>query len=93
MRRVELSPHAEGDLRRLEDFLIGKSDRSALAAADAIISAIESLADFPDRGRAVGADGRRQLVVAFGRDGYVVRYRVTPTVVFITRIYHGRERR
>jgi hypothetical protein len=33
------------------------------------------------------------LFVAFGRDGYVVRYRIVPGAIVVTRIFHVRERR
>jgi hypothetical protein len=37
--------------------------------------------------------GFRELVVPFGRYGYVLRYDVTPDEVFVIRITHTRERR
>jgi plasmid stabilization system protein ParE len=54
--------------------------------------AIQSLADFPERGRA-GPESMRELVVPFGRDGYVLRYRLGPELILVTRIFHTRERR
>jgi plasmid stabilization system protein ParE len=93
VRSVELSADAKQDLARLEDFLFEKSPRAAVAALEAIRTAVKSLTEFPERGFPVGDGRRRQLVVFFGRDGYVVRYRVTPQIVFVTRIFHGRERR
>lgn len=37
----------------------------------------------------------RQVIVRFGRRGYIVRYRILPPddAIFITRIWHGREAR
>ena len=37
----------------------------------------------------------RQIIVRFGRRGYVVRYRILPPddAIFITRIWQGREAR
>lgn len=37
----------------------------------------------------------RQVIVRFGRHGYIVRYRVLPPddAIFVTRIWHGREAR
>jgi plasmid stabilization system protein ParE len=64
-----------------------------MAAVQAIASAIQSLDQFPERGALVRGANWRELVVRFGRDGYVVRYRVTPSVVLVTRIFHGREDR
>jgi toxin ParE1/3/4 len=36
-----------------------------------------------------------QIVVRFGRHGYIVRYRILPpdNTIFVTRIWHGREAR
>ncbi len=53
---------------------------------------IQSLEAFPDRGWLI-ARGVRELLAPFGRDGYVLRYRVGPTQVTVTRIFHGKERR
>jgi len=93
MRPVELSPGAVRDLVRLEAFLLMKSERAALAAAAAITAAVTSLAEFSDRGHPSKVAGRRELIVRYGRDGYVIRYRVTPERVLVARIFHGRERR
>jgi plasmid stabilization system protein ParE len=94
VRPVEFAPVAVRDLVRLEDFLIEKSERAALAAAKAITEAVKNLGDFPERGRRPPqGGGRREPVVRFGHHGYVVRYRVTSDWVLITRIFHGRESR
>jgi plasmid stabilization system protein ParE len=81
-----------GDVRRLKDFLTGKSRRAADNAVDAIDTALEGLRDFPEQGRP-GRGGLRELVIRFGRDGYVAQYRVTADEVIVLRIHHGRERR
>ncbi len=49
------------------------------------------LAEFPDRGRRGPIANFRELVVAFGRSAYVLRYRVGEAEVLITRIRHARE--
>jgi plasmid stabilization system protein ParE len=43
-------------------------------------------------GKDVG-DGVRQLVLRYGKSGYVIRYRVTDEAVIISRIWHGKENR
>ncbi|MEO8926576.1 MAG: type II toxin-antitoxin system RelE/ParE family toxin [Caulobacteraceae bacterium] len=80
-------------MARLEAFLAIKNQRAALAATDALLAAVRSLGDFPERGRPGKGAGRRELVVKYGRDAYVVRYRVTIDAVVVTRIFHGRENR
>ena len=93
MIRVELSPGARRDLVRLEDFLLLKNPRAADAAVVAISKAVLSLGEFPERGASRRGGGRRELLVNYGRDGYVIRYRITSTVILVTRIFHGRENR
>lgn len=62
-------------------------------AAEEIAKGIEALAEFPDRGRPMLRSGRRELFVPFGRDAYVIQYRVFSQVVFVARIFHSRENR
>ena len=93
MTPVRLTPGAAHDLARLEAFLANKSERAALATTDALLRAVRSLRDFPERGRSGNGPRRRELVVRHGQNGYVIRYRVTPGTVIVTRIFHGRERR
>jgi toxin ParE1/3/4 len=93
LRSVRLSRVAQGDIERLTEFLESKSERAAARAADAITSAILSLAEFAERGRPSKHLGFRELVVRFGHSGYVIRYRVDGESVFVTRVFHGLERR
>jgi len=90
LRRVRVADEAYRDLARLAAWLAPKSTQAADRAADALTEAIESLAEFAERGRLV--HGRvRELPVKFGRYGYVVRYRVSATEVMVTRLRHSRE--
>ena len=45
-----------------------------------------TLADFPNRGRPVGARGVREIVAVFP---YVIRYRIAGAVVRILRVRHA----
>lgn len=81
------------DLTRLAAFLGSKSRRASIEAVDQIWQGIESLHQFPLRTPIVLQPDIHQLVVRFGRDGYVVRYRVRQAEVVIMRIYHGKEQR
>jgi toxin ParE1/3/4 len=90
---VRLSKAAERDIARLYDFLIDKSPRAAFASTQAIRKALNSLTELPERGRQARVGEWRELVIPYGRDGYVARYRVTSVEVVILRVYHGRERR
>jgi plasmid stabilization system protein ParE len=91
--RIKLSAAAQGDLSRLPAFLSPKSAKAGAKARERLVSAIESLHEFPGRGRPSGRSGLREVFVRFGRDGYVIRYHSSDAEVFITRIFHTRERR
>jgi plasmid stabilization system protein ParE len=91
-RAIRILPDARADMAWLEKDLESKSPRAAIRAANAITAAIRSLTEYSDRGRPLGADVR-ELIVRFGRDGYVIRYRTRHEVVLITRVFHGRQRR
>ncbi len=74
-------------------WLADKSPDAAEAAAEAILDGIDKLADFPLMGVRREPLELREIVIEFGRDGYVVRYRADGDWVFVTRIFHGRENR
>ena len=78
---------------RLEQFLVAKSPRAAQRAARAIAEGVLSLAEHAERTRIASDDGIRELVVRFGRDGYIVQYRVDESLVLVARIFHGKEHR
>lgn len=92
MKSVRLTGSAYRDLSRLAEFLAPKNPRAASAAVDTLMDAVQSRSEFPERGRLIGG-GVRELLVPFGRDGYVIRYRFFEDEVAISRIFHARERR
>lgn len=92
MTTVEVSNRAWRDLDRLAAWLRPRSARAAETAADALEAGIASLTQFPDRGAPL-ARGVRELFVPFGRDGYIIRYRVKANRVLILRLWHSREDR
>lgn len=91
-RRIEFARRAEADLDRLAAFLATESRGRAEQAVRRILIGVQSLADFPELGVAVGG-GFRQLVLRYGKSGYVLRYRVLDEVILITAIWHGKEDR
>jgi plasmid stabilization system protein ParE len=91
--RIKLSATAQRDLARLPAFLAPKSAKAGAKSRERLMSAIDSLLEFPARGRPSGRTGLREVFIRFGRDGYVIRYYASETEVFITRIRHTRERR
>ena len=90
--RVIYSPNALANLQRAFSSLDEIAPDAAIAAADAIRTAIEMLEHHPLIGRIV-VDDQRELVISFGRSGYLARYRFLPSrgEVRILAIRHQRE--
>lgn len=89
---VELTSPAFDDLERLDAWLTARDPKAAIQAGDLLETAIYSLSSYPLRGRLVD-ETLRELTVPFGRDGYVIRYRVIDKRVIISRIWHSLEHR
>jgi plasmid stabilization system protein ParE len=89
---VTYSARALTDLERLVDFLAAENPNAAVAAAAVIVDAVTVLERHPYIGRP--ARGRlRELVISYGRTGYVALYRVAARGdrVEILAIRHQRE--
>jgi plasmid stabilization system protein ParE len=93
--KLTVAPAALADLARLQQFLKDKAPAAAHNAVAALITAIESLDRFPERGRPTGIVNMRELIVPFGRSAYVLRYAYSAAdnEVTVLRIWHGREAR
>ena len=92
MAAVTYSARALADLDRLFDFLVAENPNAAAAAAAVIVDAVTILERHPYIGRPVR--GRlRELVISYGRTGYVALYRVAARGdrVEILAIRHQRE--
>jgi plasmid stabilization system protein ParE len=92
MARVEVTERALADLERLFEY---KAEGDPLGARRRLLSvrrALELLAEHPLLGREA-EDGRRELVLLRGRDGYIAKYRWLPAddVVLILAIRHQQE--
>jgi plasmid stabilization system protein ParE len=86
------SARALADLDRLFDFLAAVDLAAAVHAAEVIVDAVEILERHPHIGRPVR--GRlRELVISYGRTGYVALYQVSPgrDRVEVLAIRHQRE--
>ncbi len=92
MARVVLTDRALRDLERLFDFLAERDPELAVARLASVRAAFAVLQDHPRLGRPA-EDGRRELVLARGRDAYVAKYRWRPDddVVLILAVRHARE--
>jgi plasmid stabilization system protein ParE len=93
--KIIVSQAAAGDLARVHAFLANKNRAAADRAVAVLGSAIQSLDTFPERGRPSGTPNVRELIVPFGRSGYVLRYsyRQQADEVVVLRLWHGREAR
>lgn len=90
--RVVFSPDANREVDHLTDWLIERSPHAARKASEAMLRGFRSLSDFPHSGRLV-EDDERELVIEFGRDGFVALYRVEADWIVILRVFHGRRQR
>jgi plasmid stabilization system protein ParE len=86
--RVVYGAHALKDLQRFADFQAG--DATARAAVELILEAIEALTRHPHLGRPVRGT-LRELVISFGRTGYVALYRARSGRIEVLAIRHQRE--
>lgn len=92
MATVVHSARALPHLERTFEILIRDNPEAAIAAAEAIRSAVEHLAAHPLVGRRVHGD-IRELVISYGRTGYVALYRfvVHRDEVRVLALRHQRE--
>ena len=86
------SARALADTDRVFEFLVEQDPPSAIKAAAAIRHAVETLAEHPLIGRNVSG-GLRELVISFGKTGYVALYWFFPerAEIWILGIRHQRE--
>ena len=92
MAQVIYAESALGDLERAFEFLAGHDPHAAIAAADAIREAVTTLTNHPLIGRIVEGE-LRELVISYGKTGYVALYRFLPArdQIRILAIRHQRE--
>ena len=92
MATVVYSRRALDHLERSFEFLRERDPEAAVRAATAIQSAVAMLADHPLVGRSVAGE-LRELVISFGKTGYLALYRFLPHLdeVRVLAIRHQRE--
>jgi plasmid stabilization system protein ParE len=89
---VAFSRRAERDLMAQISWLSVRTPKAALRAADQIEAAVQLIRDFP-LVAPVADNGFHELTVPFGRDGFLLRYRVAGETATIVRLFHGRQAR
>lgn len=92
MAQVIYTDNAIDDIARAFEFLAGSDPYSASAAVSAIRNAISVLSEHPLIGRRLEGP-LRELVISFGRSGYLALYRFRPEreEVRILALRHQRE--
>ena len=92
MAEIVYPARALENLEHAFKFLLIENPSAALAAVDAIQSAVENLAAHPLVGRRIDGD-LRELVISFGATGYIALYRfvVQQDQVRVLALRHQRE--
>ena len=94
MARVRWLPDSLDDLRRLYDSIKPHSPQAAVRAVDTLVEAVESVGEFPEKGRPWDLEnGFRELPVRYGARGYVIRYRFFEGEVIVVRVWRALEDR
>ncbi|MBW2663113.1 MAG: type II toxin-antitoxin system RelE/ParE family toxin [Deltaproteobacteria bacterium] len=88
---LQFSKAALHDLKRLREFIAHDNPTTAQRISKRLQGAIKKLMDAPRIGRPVEDMPGEIREFIFGR--YVVRYEVRKDVLYILRIWHGRENR
>ena len=89
--KVKYSPESVGDLQRVVEFVENKNPYTARRIAIDLQEGVERLKQFPQIGlpvlKAADPEQLRDLYVG----DYTVRYLITDEVIYILRIWHGKE--
>lgn len=92
MAKIVYAQNALANLARAFEFLLEHDQEAAIASASAIREAVEMLANHPMIGRRVAGE-LRELVISYGKTGYVALYRFIPAhdLVRVLAVRHQRE--
>ena len=85
--QVRWTAPAAQDLQEITGFIRKDNPSAARSVAKALFDAVNSLEDFPLRGRAGRVAGTRELIIP--ALPYIVVYQVVATFIQILHIYHG----
>ena len=90
---VRFTPEAKDDLVRLYAFLLETNIALAEKALEAIKRGISFLHHFPQSCRKATSQNSnlRELLISFGKSGYVVLFEIEEYIVTILAIRHQRE--
>lgn len=85
--RIRWTPAAAADLQHISDYLKDHHPKYQEPSLHRIYSSIQSLKEWPYRGRAGREEGTRELL--FLPLPYIAVYRVKEQSIEVLRIYHG----
>ena len=90
--QIVYSENALANLERVFGFLAEHDPQAALGAARSIREAVDTLSNHPLIGRTVAGE-LRELVISYGKTGYIALYRFLPAQdqIRIVAIRHQRE--
>ncbi len=89
--RIRWTPAAAADLQNLSDYLKDHHPHYRQPTMRKVYAAIQSLKEWPHRGRAGREEGTRELL--FPPLPYIAVYRVKGQSIEVLRIYHGAQER
>lgn len=90
MKQVVWTPEARLDVVHLHGFLAENDTRAADRALNSITLAVSSLATHPQLGRTFSDDDPeyREILIPFGRSGYMAVYRFDGNKIVILAVRH-----
>jgi toxin ParE1/3/4 len=89
--RIQWTPAAAADLQNLSDYLKDHHPHYRQPTMRKVYAAVQSLKDWPHRGRVGREEGTRELL--FPPLPYIAVYRVKGQSIEVLRIYHGAQER
>jgi len=89
--RIRWTPAAAADLQNLSDYLKDHHPHYRQPTVRKVYAAVQSLKEWPHRGRAGREEGTRELL--FPPLLYIAVYRVKGQSIEVLRIYHGAQER
>lgn len=90
--KVRFTATARADLFAQIEWLAALAPPAARRAADQIGHQLLLLGEFPQAAPQVD-EQHREATIRFGRDGFVIRYRIEADHLLVVRLFHGRQAR
>ena len=90
---IVFDEEALADLERIFEFNFERDPATALEHVRRIREGVSILGKHPEIGRTVPGSSQRELVMSYGRSGYVALYEFSPAagLVRVTAVRHQRE--